>query len=343
MDVMGGAGICRGPNNNFGNGYMAQPIAITVEGANILTRCLMIFGQGLNRAHPNLIHILNSIEKGNDQAGFMKEVYGLVGHFLTNMSRSIVKAVVRPMSKSDLSTYYEGQLARLAANFAVSVDLALVLGGKLKTEEMVSGRFADAFGTLYLGYACIWYYNRNRSVQGIDEVFELAMENLLAQNQAALRGVQENFPVPGIGTIMSTICFPLGMPFKGPTDAMRVKATRLITLESGIRNLLSEGIFISSNKEDRVRMLNDALPLVIKTDALLAKAKKEKRALTTEEQTQVDEVAKLVDRLVQVDVFDKLGLEKHQEEGYVRPALRHTRFAPEEKVPVPLRAAASRA
>lgn len=341
MDVMGGAGICRGPNNIFGNGYMAQPIAITVEGANILTRCLMIFGQGLNRAHPNLINIINSIEKGNDQAGFMKEVYGILGHFFSNFGRSLTQAFVQPVaSKSNLSAYYEAQLSRLAANFAVSVDLALVLGGKLKTEEMISGRFADAFSTLYLGYSCVWFYNRNKGVEGIDAVFELAMENILAQNQAALLGLSQNFPVPLIGPLMGAICFPLGRPFKGPNDSQRAKATRFITLESGIRNLLSEGIFISADKNDRVRMLNEALPQVIKTDALLARAKKEKRSLTAEEQKEVDRVAAIVDQLVQVDVFDKLGVEKYEGENYIRPALRGTRFVEHLQQAVPIAAGA---
>jgi len=81
MDVVGGSGICRGPSNSLGNGYMSLPIAITVEGANILTRSMIIFGQGLNRAHPNLIKIINTIEKGNDVDGFMKEVNG---HFNGN-------------------------------------------------------------------------------------------------------------------------------------------------------------------------------------------------------------------------------------------------------------------
>ena len=338
MDVLGGAGICRGPNNNFGNGYMQQPIAITVEGANILTRSLMIFGQGLNRAHPNLLNILNSIEKGNDADSFNKGVYGILGHFGSNLGRSLVKAFT-PAFKSDLSSYYEAQLNRLSANFAVSVDLALILGGKLKTEEMISGRFADAFSTLYLGYACVWFYNRNRNVKGIDQIFEIAMETLLAQNQAALKGISQNFPIPGIGSIMSSICFPLGYHFQGPTDSMRVQATKLITLESEVRKFLSEGIFISSDKNDRVRMLNDALPLVIKMDALLAKAKKEKRSLTAEEQKDVDYVTSLVDKIVQVDVFEKLGIEKYADDSYVRPALRGTRFV-EERVAVPLRARA---
>lgn len=327
MDVMGGAGICRGPNNIIGNGYMGLPIAITVEGANILTRSMITFGQGLNRAHPNLIKIVDTIEKGNDVQGFTKEVAGFLGHLTTNVGRSIVRAVTRPRSKTDLSAYYEGQLGRLASNFAVCADLALVLGGRLKFEEMLSGRFADAFGTLYLGYACLWYYNQNRKVEGIDAVLELAMETLLQQNQAALLGLSGNFPIPGIGPLMRVISFPLGTPYEGPNDSMRKKASQLITNPSGIRALLSEGIFISNDPNDRVRMLNDILPDAVEADKALAAAKKAKRALTAAEQALVDKVLKAADKIVQVDVFDRIGKEKYEDASYVRPALRHTKFA----------------
>jgi acyl-CoA dehydrogenase len=327
MDIMGGAGICRGPNNVLGNGYMGLPIAITVEGANILTRSMITFGQGLNRAHPNLIKIVNTIEKGDDVKGFTKEVSGFMGHLFSNIGRSLTRAVTRPRSKSNLAAYYEGQLSRLAANFAVSADLALVLGGRLKFEEMLSGRFADAFGTLYLGYACLWYYQQNRNVQGIDALFELSMENLLKQNQTAIVGLSNNFPIPGIGPLMRAICFPIGLPYTGSNDKMTKNASDLITKPSAIRDLLSEGIFISNDPKDRIRMLNDVLPKSIEADKIVAAAKKAKRALTTEEQKLVDDVNAVINQIVQVDVFDKIGAEKYEGDDYVRPALRHTKFA----------------
>ena len=327
MDVMGGSGICRGPNNAIGNGYMGLPIAITVEGANILTRSMITFGQGLNRAHPNLIKLINTLEKGDDVKGFTKELGGFMGHFVSNFTRSVTRAITRPRSKSDLLAYYEGQLGRLASNFALCSDLALVLGGRLKFEEMLSGRFADAFGTLYLGYSCIWYYNQHRNVEGIDAVFEHAMETLLQQNQTAILGLADNFPVPGIGGIMKATCFPFGECYHGPNDKMVKKASNSITLPSGVRNLLSEGIFISSNPNDRIRKLNDIFPKSVEADKIIAAAKKAKRALTAQEQALVDEVNAAVNEIVQVDSFEKLGIEKHMPEDYVRPALRHTKFA----------------
>lgn len=346
MDVLGGAGICRGPNNHVGNGYMGLPIAITVEGANILTRSMITFGQGLNRAHPNLIHIVDAIEKGDDVKGFAEHTTGFIKHLATNVGRSLGRAVTRPRSKSPakLSEYYEGQLSRLAANFAVSADLALVLGGRLKFEEMLSGRFADSLGTLYLGYACLWFYNQNKNVEGIDAIFELAMEQILKENQTALHGLQGNFPLPGIGEIMGAVCFPTGKDvYKGPSDKMVQEAARLISNPSGIRDLLSEGIFISDNAEDRIRQMNDCLPLAVEADKAQAAARKAKRPLTAEEQALVDKVTAMADAIVQVDVFDKLGIEKFEGEDYIRPALRGTRFeAAEGELQTRVRAAAAK-
>lgn len=333
MDVMGGAGICRGPNNHVGNGYMGLPIAITVEGANILTRSMITFGQGLNRAHPNLIHMVNAIEKGDDVNGFATHVKGFISHLTTNVARSIGRSVFRPRSKGkgDLSAYYEAQLGRLASNFATSSNLALVLGGKLKFEEMLSGRFADALGTLYLGYSCLWYYNQNRNVEGIDALLELSMENLLQENEKALHGISENFPMAGIGPIMSMVNFPTGKGvYNGPDDKMVQKVAKLISNPSGIRDLLSEGIFISDDKNDRIRQLNDCLPLSVEADKVVAAAKKAKRPLTTAEQQLVDKVTLMADVIVQVDVFNKVGIEKHMGADYIRPALRGTKFEAQE-------------
>ena len=327
MDVLGGAGICRGPANLMGNTYMGLPIAITVEGANILTRSMITFGQGLNRAHPNLINIVNTIEEGNNQSGFMKEVGGIVSHAFTNIGRSLTRAVTRSRSKADLEKHYESQLQRLSANFALSSDLALVLGGRLKFEEMLSGRFADAFGTLYMGYASLWFYKHHKHVEGIDAVFELTMEQLLEENEIALRGVSHNFPVPGIGFLMRTLCFPTGEAYSGPSDKMRVAGSNAITTPTGVRELLSKGVFMPDDAESQLRLLNECLPLACQADAAVAAAKKAKRQLTAEEKALVDQVAQLADRIVQVDSFEKVGLEKAFDKEYERPALVGTKFA----------------
>lgn len=328
MDVMGGSGICRGKDNLVGNGYMSLPIAITVEGANILTRSMITFGQGLNRAHPNLIKIIETIERGNDVKGFMKEVSGFTSHLLANAGRSLFRGVFRSRSKSSLLEHYESQLSRLAANFAWQADIALVLGGRLKFEEMLSGRFADAFGTLYLGYSLLWFYEQHQAVEGLDKVFEMAMEQILAENQKALVDLADNFPIPFLGTVMKAVSFPLGSDvYHGPNDKLRQKVANIVSNPTGFRSLLSQGVFVSADPSNRLSKLNDVLPRAVAADKAAAEAKKQKRELTAQEKALIEEVNAIVNDLVQVNVFDKLGAEKFADESYVRPALRNTRFA----------------
>jgi acyl-CoA dehydrogenase len=192
---------------------------------------------------------------------------------------------------------------------------------------MLSGRFADAFSTLYLGYSCLWYYKHNRHVDGIDDVFEYSMEQLLHENEAAIQHLSKNFPLPMIGPLMSLITTPFGTCYEGPTDKMRIKASQAITTMTGIRDLLSQGIYISDDSSDRLRQMNDALPICIKADTILTDAKKHKRSLTNEEEKIVSQAIELANVIIQVDSFDKLGSEKNKNEEYVRPALLGTKFA----------------
>lgn len=230
MDILAGAGICRGPGNVVGNGYMAVPMAITVEGANILTRSMITYGQGLNRSHTHLRSMVEALGRGDAAADFNKAVWGMFMHGLDNGIHSLIRGTLAPRMKKTTDTileYYEAQWQRLAANFAVCTDLTLVLGGKLKFEEMVSGRCADAIGTLYLGYASLWFYKQHRDVQGIDTLFEIAMETLLQQNQNALDELSRNFPYKLVGKAMRALCFPFGSAsnkYTGPTDVLRKKA-----------------------------------------------------------------------------------------------------------------------
>lgn len=182
MDVLGGAGICLGPNNFMGTNYMATPIAITVEGANTLTRSLIQFGQGLMRAHPHLLSVVRSVQKGDDPAGFNAGLWGMVSHGAVNAGRSLGRTALRSRSKSDLEGYYESQLNRLASAFAVASDLSLTLGGKIKFAESLSGRYADVLSHLYLGYATLWFHSKFPA-QGSEKVVDWVMANILVDIQ----------------------------------------------------------------------------------------------------------------------------------------------------------------
>lgn len=328
MDIMGGSAICRGKSNLFGNGYMNIPISITVEGANILTRSLIIFGQGLTRAHPHLLTIIKSLENGNDMKSFKEGTIGLIKHFMSNGINSIIRSITRPrtITSNNLIEYYNGQLSRLAANFAFCSDVALILGGRLKFEEMLSARFADCLGSLFLGYACLWNYQHNRHINGIDKLLEISMESLLQRTEHALIGISDNFPLPQV-KLLKTICFPTGINvYNGITDKMIINTSDLITNPTEIRNLLSENIFISNDPNDKLHKLLETFPKAIEMDKLLFESKKTGRALTISEIKFIDEVKIAIDDLIQVDSFDKLGIEINADENYIRPALRNTKF-----------------
>ena len=158
MDIMGGAGICKGPMNFLASNYVATPVAITVEGSNTLTRSLIVFGQGLNRSHPYLLDTITSIET-NDKDKFHENFINIVRHTLSNLSHSLYYGIyLRFHRKNNISDYHELQLKRHVANFAFSANIALLMGGKIKTAEYISGRYADILSDIYMSYACLWYY-----------------------------------------------------------------------------------------------------------------------------------------------------------------------------------------
>ncbi|RLN49927.1 hypothetical protein BBJ29_001685 [Phytophthora kernoviae] len=323
MDVLGGAGICKGPNNFLANIYTSLPVVITVEGANILTRSLIIFGQGLTRAHPHLYELIKTIQHGEDQEGFMRELRKLVQHGVVNTAGSLKTAVTRSRFKqqSGLLTHYESQMDKLAKNFAMCADLSLVLGGKLKFAEMISGRFADVFSSLYLGYSTMWFYKNNRHVEGIDVIFDYAMSQLCFEAQQGIVGISKNFPVPGVGPVMRRLSFPFGLPYDAPTDKQMRKVSDLISTDSGVRNLLSDNVFVSKDPQDRVALLNATLPKAVKADATLTALRKQKRTATIDEQKFIDEVEAAREIIIQVDSFDGLGAEINKPKDYVRPAM----------------------
>ncbi|KAF1781692.1 Acyl-CoA dehydrogenase, C-termina, bacterial type [Phytophthora cactorum] len=301
MDVLGGAGICKGPNNFLANIYTSLPVVITVEGANILTRSLIIFGQGLTRAHPHLYELIKTIQHGDDIDGFKKELVKL--------------------KQSGLLAHYESQMDKLAKNFAMSADLSLVLGGKLKFAEMISGRFADVFSSLYLGYSTMWFYKNNRHIDGIDVIFDYAMTQLCHEAQQGIVGISKNFPVPGVGPLMRGLSFPFGLPYDAPTDKQMRQVSELISTDSAVRNLLSDNVFVSNDPEDRVALLNATLPKAVKADRTLTALRKQKRSATIDEQKFIDEVEAAREIIIQVDNFDGLGAEIGKPKDYERPGM----------------------
>lgn len=264
-----------------------------------------MFGQGLNRAHPHMQDLIASISKGDDKKGFSKHVRSLLGHGTTNAFRAFSQAITRTRSKSDISRFHESQLNRLSAAFAVTTDLGLILGGRLKTAEQLSGRYADILSNLYLGYSVLWFAKKN-NVQQTNTIIDHALTQITHDIEDAFYGIFDNFPVRPIGFLMRGISFPLGRAYSVPSDGLVRATSQLITTESEIRKLLSESVFISENPLDRVSQINEAFSKCIEGDKILSKLRKEKRDATVEEQAKLDVAEKFREDIIQVDAFEQL-------------------------------------
>ncbi|CAM9411921.1 unnamed protein product [Chrysoparadoxa australica] len=322
MDVLGGAGICNGPSNFIANGYMSVPIAITVEGANTLTRSLIIFGQGLTRSHPHLLDIIKSIQAGNDTAGFNKALVQMVQHGVLNAGRSFGRALFRSRSTSNPEAYYASQLNRLTAAFAYCADVSLTMGGKIKFAEMLSGRYADVLSNLVLGYATLWYTSHHKNVKGIDKVMDFQMQKLLCDTEEAFQGIFDNFPIRPLAWAMRGVAFPTGFSYSQPSDKLSKQVADLISTDSEVRQLFTKNTFVSSDLNNRVALIHDALPKALAADKILLAMRREKREATAAEQVVIDEAEAAREVIIQVDSFRGLGKEVVEgTDSEQRPAL----------------------
>jgi len=351
MDIAAGAAICRGNKNYLGNAYMSLPIAVTVEGANIMTRSFQIIGQGLTRCHPHMLELIYSLQAPEEEEKkaietFTTQFYKVVKHGLVNFKDSIVRGIGSTVSTKirsktayqdgdKLLEYHEKQLLRLSANFALTADLCFTLGGQLKFEELLMGRLSDAMGAIFLGYSTLHHYSRNRGVEGLETMTEHAMLRLEKEAQDALKEASDNFPGP-LGTVASTVmkmgCFPLGnvtRPYKVPSDTLTKEVSRLLTTPSGLRDMFAENTYIASEDvtvgygQHQPSDLIRALPLCVEADTISKLLRNEKREPTSEESDKIAKADALRDMLIQVDVFDHLTVEEGHDD-YVRPALQGT-------------------
>jgi len=343
MDILGGAGICRGEANFMGNAYMSMPVAITVEGANIMTRSFQIIGQGLTRCHPHMLPFIESLTSTEKDAPskFMTHLGRVAYHGVSNFALSITRGIGASLSTATRSkaayrdpekliAYHEAQLLRLSANFAYTADLAILLGGRLKFEELLMGRLSDAMGAIFLGYSTLHHYSRNKDIKGLEALAESSMLQLEMEAQTALREASENFPTlmggfGGGGWLMSAGIAPLGefmRPYRGPSDELTKEVSRLLTTPSEVHKMFSENVYIAADGSNRVAGLINALPVCVEADAVLNACKKEKRQPTDTESKLLSQAEALRDMLIQVDVHETLG--ELEQGNYVRPALTST-------------------
>jgi acyl-CoA dehydrogenase len=256
MDVLAGSGIMQGPNNILGRGYTSAPVGVTVEGANILTRTLMIFGQGATRCHPYASRIVDAVAADNASA-FRNALLAWIGHFIVNVFRGGLRYLTRGWSAGapvDRATgrHYR-RFAWAATRFAVMTDLAMfTIGGHLKARGRLSGRYADVLAWLVLGTSALRRYEAEGRKAEDRPLVDYACEQAAANIQRAFEDIYRNFDVPVLGIWLRTVGVfmlrlnPIGAP---PGDALSHRAAHAIQSLSDQYQRLTQGVHFPS--EDR--------------------------------------------------------------------------------------------
>lgn len=281
MDVHAGHMIQAGPRNFLANIYSAVPISITVEGANILTRNLIIFGQGAIRCHPYLLKEIELISAENtDLIKLDKTLMSHVGYFMSNLIRTLSFSVtggkfIFANMKSKKIKKWERQLTRMSAALALLSDTSLLLlGGGLKRKERISARLGDILSHLYLASAVLkFFYDHHQPNEEIDYVC-WSLQYCLAKIQTAMNELLHNFPNRIIGNLLSWIIFPLGLPYRLPSDHLHNNIVTPMLTTSAVRDRLTQFCYNSNNKEDLGYRLNQALEKINFIDPIWKKLHK---------------------------------------------------------------------
>lgn len=263
MDIHGGRGICMGPRNYLGRVYQAIPISITVEGANILTRSLIIFGQGALRCHPFLLQEMQTARQG-DLHGFDRALFGHLRLLLANLARALFHGLTgarfagSPVEREE-AAYYR-QLTRLSAVFAVTSEATmLTLGAALKRRESLSARLGDALSNLYLASAALKRYTDEGRQTADRPLLEWAVRDCLFTTQTRLFEVYDNFPNRWLGRLLRILLFPPGTTYRPVNDALLQRAANVVLRWGSARERLTEGLYIGDDEDDSLAQLEAAL------------------------------------------------------------------------------------
>lgn len=285
MDIHGGKGVILGPRNYIGRAYQGAPISVTVEGANILTRSMIIFGQGAVRCHPYVLKEMQAAAIADPKLRlreFDHVLFQHIGFAVSNAARSLVLGLTHAKLggvPGDAATkkFYR-KLGRYSAALALVADTAmLTLGGKLKQKERLSARLGDVLSQLYIGSAMLKSYEDKGRPAADYPILAWAMHDAIYKIQSALDGVLRNFPVRTIAWGLRALVFPLGLREKPVGDRSGHKVAALLLAPSDTRDRLAEGIFYGHGPQHWTGFLERALPKVIAAEPIerkLAKAAK---------------------------------------------------------------------
>ncbi|MBT5456898.1 MAG: acyl-CoA dehydrogenase, partial [Rhodospirillaceae bacterium] len=327
MDIQAGAAICRGPKNILGRAYVAIPVAITVEGANILTRSLIIYGQGAIRSHPFVRDEVEAVAS-NDLKRFDRAFFGHVNFACRNLVRVLIDRLTAGRlirnPANDLTAPYFRQLSRSSTAFALVSDVALaVYGGSLKRREMTSGRLADALSWLYLASVTLKRFHDEGRPERDNAVMRWGVEHALLQIDTALRGVLDNLPNRALAMALTGLIFGLSGRRRGPSDHLTANVARALLEAGPLRDHLTSDIFIPPAQEEGLGRLEATLQKIVATQPIKNKLREGARegkngndlngsldqaiaagVITSDERDQLRDAEAARLATIQVDAFD---------------------------------------
>lgn len=334
MDIHGGHAICMGPHNFLSRSYQLIPIGITVEGANILTRTMIVFGQGAMRSHPYLLKEVEAVHNPNETQGvkdFDRALFAHIGFMSSNKVRSFWLGLtgarfVSTPGNADTRYYYQ-QIVRMSSAFAYLSDVCIILlGGSLKRREKISGRFADIISNLYVCSAALKHYEDEGENRKDLPLLRWVCEDSLFNTQQAMKQIMKNLPVRFFGTLLNMAIFPLTKPYQQPNDQLGRRVAKLLLKPSATLDRLSKGIYFSQDKQDAMGRITYAQKMVLVTQDLSARLRnayktgelknrgydaydeaKQKALLTDEEYQALKDAEVAIKNAIKVDEFSFKG------------------------------------
>ena len=271
MDVLGGKGIILGPRNFMGRNWQHAPISITVEGANIMTRSLMIFGQGAILCHPWVLKEMKAAQLPDPQQRlheFDRNLFGHVGFAISNAVRAcwfgLTAARIGTAPGDACTRRYFRKLNRYSAALALMADTAmLLLGGKLKFREKLSARLGDVLSQLYIASAMLKRYHDEGAPASDQPLLAWAFHDAVHRIELALSGALRNFPIRPVGWLLWLLVFPWGRRAQEPSDRLGHRAAALLMSPCDARDRLAAGLFLTPGEHNPAGRIDSHLAKVI--------------------------------------------------------------------------------
>lgn len=278
MDVHAGKGVINGPSNLMHDLYTFTPVTITVEGANIMTRSLIIFGQGSVRAHPYILKELEAANDTDDKRAF-KRLRKLLSRHMFNTVKSKFKSLwyaatgglgmrAPKGTAPEMKKYYK-QVNRLSAAFNYAADATLMsLGGELKRRERISARLGDVYSNLYLASCTLWKFEKDGRPEADAPLVHWACQNAIYEAEKALDDALRNHPKPLLGKLLRPSTFPFGMRNRKPSDELEAKVADTIREQGPARDRLMQYVYVPKDPDEPMAQLQAAFNGAVETEQL---------------------------------------------------------------------------